>query len=174
MIYLLLGASGSGKTTLASCLRDLGIPELISTTTRPPRKGESEANPYYFVTKEQFEQIPMVEHTEYASNLYGTSQSEVSRVLSSGGSAFVIVDKNGVEAFKEIYGELCKVIYVYASPETVLDRMIERGDKLKDACDRVDHAERTGEFNNIDLADYCIINKDLDVAVRQLSAIVRD
>lgn len=171
-IYLLLGASGSGKTTLSQQLKDMGIPELISHSTRPMRDGESEENPYYFVAKQEFDSIDFVETTQYANNWYGTSKSEVDRVLSSGGSAFAIVDRHGVEEFKSIYGESVKVVFVYVSPDKVFDRMLVRGDKLSDVHQRVTHAERTGEYNNLDIADYCIINNDLDDALRQLRAIV--
>lgn len=174
VIFLLLGASGSGKTTLASCLRDLDIPELISHTTRQPRKGEVEGQTYYFVSRMQFEHTHMVESTEYAGNLYGTSEWEVDRVLSSGGSAFAIVDKHGAQAFKEIYGELCKVIYIWVSPLEAAGRMSVRGDSTEEVAKRVQHAIATGEFNNMDIADYCIINKDLDASLRQLSAIIRE
>lgn len=172
MIYLLLGPSGSGKSTLGSCLRDMGMPELISHSTRLMREGESECNPYHFVTREQFEQIPMIEYTEYAGNLYGTSKAEVERVLSRGSSAFVIVDRHGVEAFKEIYGDLVKVIYVYIEPMSLWERMKTRGDDDKLIRSRILHAIATGELNNLNIADYCILNKDLDASIRQLKAII--
>lgn len=172
MIYLLLGPSGSGKSTLGSCLRDMGIPELISHSTRPMREGESEGNPYHFVTREQFEQIPMVEYTKYAGNLYGTSKAEVERVLSRGSSAFVIVDRHGVEAFKELYGYLVRVIYVYAPTSVLWQRMEDRGDSIQSIRERLKHAVMTGETNNFNIADYCILNKDLDASIRQLKAII--
>lgn len=172
MIYLLLGPSGSGKTTLSSCLRDFDIPELISHSTRPMRKGESEANPYYFVTREQFEQIPMIESTEYNGQLYGTSKQEVERVLSSNSSAFAVVDRHGVEQFKHIYGELVKVIYIYIPPKLAAERMKSRGDSEDDIADRIRHAFHSGEFDNLEIADCCIVNKELDASLRQLKAIV--
>lgn len=171
-IYLLLGASGTGKTTLGNYLKEWGIPELISTTTRQPRQGEWEGNPYYFVTREQFDLIPMIEKTVYNDNLYGTSKAEVDQVLSSGGPAFAIVDRHGISAFQELYGDLCKVIYVWLTPITVLERMRARGDKEREAMKRMRHAIETEEFNNFAIADAVIVNKDLPSSLRQLKAIV--
>jgi guanylate kinase len=173
MIYLLLGPSGSGKTTLSQCLKETGIPELISHSTRPMRKGESEGSPYYFVTREQFEQVEMIEGTEYNGNLYGTSVSEVERVLSSSTCAFTIVDKHGAEQFKSLYGsEQVKIIYVYVPVKLAVERMRARGDSEDDIADRIRHAFRSGEFDNLEIADCCIVNKDLDASLRQLKAIV--
>lgn len=172
MIYLLLGPSGSGKTTLGAHLKEMGIPELISHSTRQPRPGEYDENPYYFVTHEQFALIPMIESTEYNGNLYGTSRQTVDFVLNFNNHAFAIVDKHGCEEFKRLYADSVKVIYVYVSPDDVWDRMILRGDKPRDVHERIVHAEKTGEFNNLEIADYCIVNKDLQASIRQLKAIV--
>ncbi len=172
-LYLLLGPSGAGKSTLGCYLKELGIPELISTTTRPMRKGEVEGLTYYFVTKEQFGSIPMIESTVYNDNSYGTSKAEVERVLSSNGSAYAIVDRHGVEQFKALYGsEQVKVIYVYVPVKLAVERMRARGDSEDNIADRVRHAFRSGEFDNLGIADYCIVNKELDESLRQLKAIV--
>ena len=173
-IYLLVGPSGSGKTTLAQYLKELGIPELISHTTRLMRPGEVQGETYYFVKHEDFAQIEMVEQTEYNFNLYGTSRREVERVLASNGCAFAIVDKAGVEQFKALYGERVKVIYIYVPVKLAVERMRARGDSEDDIADRIRHAFRSGEFDNLEIADYCIINKDLGASLRQLIAIVRE
>lgn len=171
-IYLIIGPSGAGKTTLAQYLKVFGVPELISHTTRQPRPGEIDGHTYYFVTQEQFDSIEMIESTVYNDNSYGTSKAEVERVLSSSGSAFAIVDKTGVEQFKAIYGDSVKVIYIYVPVKLAAERMRARGDSEDAIADRIRHAFRSGEFDNLGIADYCIVNKDLGVSLRQLKAIV--
>ncbi len=173
-IYLLVGPSGSGKTTLAQYFKELGIPELISHTTRLIRPGELQGETYYFVKHEDFAQIETVESTEYNFNLYGTSRAEVERVLSSNGSALAIVDKAGVEQFRALYSDLVKVIYIYVPVKLAVERMRARGDSEDDIADRIRHAFRSGEFDNLEIADYCIVNKELDASLRQLIAIVRE
>lgn len=168
MIYLLLGPSGSGKDTLAAFLEQWGIPKLISHTTRQPRKGEVEGKDYYFVSRQQFEAVSMIESTEYSDNLYGTAQSEVDRVLSSGGSAYAIIDKPGVYSFKAIYGDQCKVIYVWLPLVWLVDRLQKRGDSEGEIRKRVKHAIATGEMENFGIADYIIVNRDLEESKKLL------
>lgn len=172
MIWLLIGASGTGKTSLGNYLKGIGIPELISTSTRLPRAGESNGNPYFFVNQEQFNEIPMIEKTIYNGNSYGTSVAEVESKVANRRDCFAIVDRHGIEEFRKLYGEQVSVIFVYAAPGDVYDRMLARGDKIDDIYQRITHAENTGEFNNLGIADYCLVNKNLDDAERQLKEIV--
>jgi guanylate kinase len=173
MIYLLLGASGTGKTTLGNYLKQWGIPELISTTTRQPRQGESEGEPYYFVTEEEFRDTPMIEVTYYNHNWYGTSKAEVERVLSESNTAFSIVDAKGVDQFIKAFGDAVKVIYIWVEPAEAMRRMGNRGDKEDDIIRRIKQARDDNEFENFAFADYCIVNRNLEESLKQLRAIVQ-
>ena len=66
IIIVFGGPSGSGKTTLANLISNNRV---ITTTTRPMRKGERNGVDYYFVSKEQFEELirtnQLVEWNEY-------------------------------------------------------------------------------------------------------------
>lgn len=172
VLFLMLGPSGSGKTTIGQYLKSWGIPELVSHTTREPRNTEVNGVSYYFVSKREFDSIKMVEYTYYNNNYYGTSEDEVGRVLGKCNLAFVVADRHGIEYFKKLYGNVCKTIYVYTPMDMLYKRMSTRGDTEENVKDRIEHGLRTGEFDNLDIADYCIINKDLDTAVAQLRGIV--
>jgi len=174
MIYVLLGASGSGKSTLGRYLEELGVPEIKSHSTRPMRKGESQGNPYHFVTPSEFESIDMIEDTPYdGPNKYGTSKAEVKRVFAISDTAYAILDKHGVYAFKEYFGEdEVKVIYVYLPLVDLVERLKARGDSEAEIRKRVRHALATKELENHDIADYIIVNRDLDESKRQLRFMV--
>ena len=52
-LIILTGKSSSGKDTLARMLEQkYGYNFIVSTTTRPMRPGESDKNPYNFVSDE--------------------------------------------------------------------------------------------------------------------------
>jgi len=171
-IILLLGASGAGKTTLLQTLKDIDIPELISDTTRKPRDGEINGITYNFVTEREFDFNGMIEYTNYNGNYYGTSRCELRYKLNLSNKVCVICERHGAEEFKKIYGNAVKVIYIYAPIEDMVRHMRDRGDKEENIMNRVINAVNTKELDNIDIADYVIVNKNLDKSVKLLKNIV--
>lgn len=75
---------------------------------------------------------------------------------------------------EEVNGDICKVIYIYLNQSELYSRMKDRGDKYESIYDRLTHAHETGEFENIDIADYCIVNRDLAMSKRLLEVIVQN
>ena len=57
MIIALSGSSCSGKNTIIKELLNINksLEYIKSCTTRAPREGESEGNPYHFFTKDDFQ-----------------------------------------------------------------------------------------------------------------------
>ena len=78
-IIVITGVSGSGKTTLSQLFPVER--RIVSYTTRNPRPGEIDGIDYYFVTKEQGEEIKNSENsfedTCFAGNVYGITKDEV-------------------------------------------------------------------------------------------------
>lgn len=77
-LIVISGASGVGKGTVMRAMmekrKDLFF--SVSATTRPPRPGEVDGKDYYFVTRQDFEELirrgEMLEYDEHAKNYYGT------------------------------------------------------------------------------------------------------
>lgn len=171
-LYVLFGPNGAGKTTLAHRLKDFGIPEVISYTTRPIREGEVEAQDYYFVNQDTFRTINMMETTEYEGNYYGTAYDMVINTLKSG-NCFVIADANGANQFKQKLGTMyVKTICIWAGQSEVQQRMKQRGDTAAKIERRFRHSLAKGEFDSWKDADHVIINNNLDTAADQLLRIV--
>ena len=78
-IIVITGVSGSGKTTLSQLFPVER--RIVSYTTRNPRPGEIDGIDYYFVTKEQGEEIKNSENSFedacFAGNVYGVTKDEV-------------------------------------------------------------------------------------------------
>lgn len=103
-IVTITGPSLSGKSTLAQNLqrRNVGLEELISSTTRPRRDGEIDGKHYYFLTPEEFEGATMFHPpTIVAGNRYGLEQCEMDRVLSKGAIPMIVVDPYGANQFRQ-------------------------------------------------------------------------
>lgn len=167
-IILLMGASGSGKTTLGMFLRELGIPELISHTTRQPRVGEVEGDPYHFITKEEFDKIDKVEETEYAGNFYCLAKSEVEDKLKKFKRVYCITDSYGMQHIRQKYGDMVKVIYISVTLAEMKKRMKDRGDSEEVIEKRIQNAIKNNELGNGSKADSIVRNDNLLKAKRDL------
>ena len=100
-MIVLSGASASGKTEAAKMLMvKYGITKAITTTTRPMRKNEVNGKDYFFVTKEEFEQMikdeRFVEHTLYNGNYYGSTKDQIADGRS------VVIDLKGLKSYSSL------------------------------------------------------------------------
>ena len=160
-IIVLMGASGSGKTTIGIYLKELGIPEIISHTTRPKREGEVDGVTYYYVTKEEFDKIDRIEEVQYQDHFYCISRNEIENKFKTSDLLFVICDVNGMEQVKANYPDQVTVIYLYISMEEMEKRMRDRGDSEENIQKRLAYANATDELENGKFADVMIENTDL-------------
>lgn len=174
-IYILMGGSGTGKTTLGDYLKEIGVPEMISHTTRKMRVNEVDGITYHFITKDEFDTIDKIERTEYpknSGNMYCLSRSEVEGKLALHGKVFAITDRNGMEQVKEKYPDETVVIYLTISMDEMEKRMRNRGDSEEAIQLRLEQARVTKELENHAYADFVIENVELEESKRQLREIV--
>lgn len=171
-IIVLMGGSGTGKTTLGNFLKEQGIPEIISHTTRKKRVGEVDGETYYYVSVEEFEKIDRIEEVTYNGNHYCISRAEIENKLKQSDVVFVITDKNGMEQVRENFPEITTVVYIYISLDEMERRMYDRGDSEENVRSRINYAIEIKELENAKYADYSIENKDLAVSKKTLLEIV--
>lgn len=157
MIFIIMGPSGSGKTQVGEYLKKIGMEELVSHTTRTPRTGEVNGKAYHFVDERTFALVDKVEESVYAGNRYGVSKDEV-KTKCAHGDVFAVTDINGAMAFKRIYKEKVKVIYIYSSPGTLRKRMKARGDSKEAIRKRFLNYLQKGEPFNRFFANIVIDN----------------
>ena len=155
-IFALLGYMGVGKDTiLKQVLKDIDdVKPIISTTTRPMRKGETEGVEYYFINDTEFFRrgTDFVEqriyHTKVKENgvekdatwRYGIERAE----LEKDDYLIVIVDSVGYKELKNYVGNNKIVpIFISAPQEELKARALARGDleaevdrRLKDDYER--------------------------------------
>ena len=78
VIVVISGFSGAGKGTIVGRLMEKYRDKYslsISATTRQPRPGEEHGKHYFFISKEEFEDMiekdKLVEYAQYVGNYYG-------------------------------------------------------------------------------------------------------
>ena len=166
-IILLCGESGSGKTTIAKMLEESYNLKILESYTTRPKRQENEIG-HIFLTEEQFGEIKvkdMVAYTKFDGHKYCATQQQVEE------SDIYIVDKTGIETFKNCYKGRKKpiVLYIKTQEENRKKRMLERGDSLENIEKRLENDRNA--FKDIELiADYVINNdsKDLISLIRKI------
>lgn len=162
MILILCGKSGSGKDAiLRKLVSEHGYMPIISTTTRPPRFGETNGVEYYFTTKSNFlkliEQNELIEYRSYNTLVdnvpdvwyYGIEKRDFDDEV----NYVVILDIKGAREFIKYAGENnCVVQYIETSDDVRELRAKNRGSFNKPEWDRrleadaVDFSEEEIEF----------------------------
>ena len=108
-MFIVVGPSGAGKSSLVEqAVSDFDqLYDIVTCTTRPPRVGEKEGVPYFFLTQEEFEARKekgyFVEFARVHNHWYGTPRSEIEGAWARGFSVIMDVDIQGAEALKGDY-----------------------------------------------------------------------
>jgi len=133
MIFVFTGPDGSGRKTVGDMVgTTLGIPKVLSYTTRPRRAGEEEGQDYRFISRDAFLAAQadgeFIESTEIDGNLYGIKQADIEQLFRSAGCIYVVMNAAGARTLKQLYGEHVTRFFIYADRETVIKRQRSRGD----------------------------------------------
>lgn len=176
-IALLVGISGAGKDTIKKALLARpGFHEIISHTTRPPRRNEGVLEEddvdYHFVTnddvRQMLEEQQFVEAKFVHGTVYGTSAGELKKIP-EGEVAVTDVDVQGVSEYKAISGDVVAIFVVPPSYDIWLERLKRRyatnEEFMREWPKRRDSAIK--ELTRaLELPYYhCVINDDLGRAV---------
>lgn len=172
-VYAIIGPPASGKTTIVKHLKAQHIPVLISHTTRDPKKDEKQGEYYYFVSKEEFFKLNLVERVSYSGRLYGLTRDEVLNKVKVHPVSVIDIDIDGFQQLKKLLGERMESIYILIDKDTILERCISEGDRLEEIKKRLEYAEKAGEFNNWQIADHVVKNTGtLESTLRQMLAVM--
>ena len=154
-MLLLCGKSCTGKSTIIEELRKLGIKEVVSYSTRPPRPGEVDGIAYHFITKEEFfekeKQGFFAETTSYnvASGEtwhYGSAMEDLTD------DKVIIVNPHGLKQIRKMKQLNPIAFHIIVSKTTIMDRAKKRGDNTDEVLRRL-IADDFEDINNyIDFA----------------------
>lgn len=176
-LYTVSAPSGAGKTSLVNALleRCEGLQVSVSHTTRPIRPGETDGINYHFVTEAEFsamlDRAAFLEHAQVFGNFYGTSQHWVEEQLAAGSDVILEIDWQGAAQVKHLLPETRAIFILPPSRETLEQRLTSRGQDER-AIIESRMAEAVQEMSHYIESDFLVVNRDFDVALADLVAIV--
>jgi len=170
MWYCFLGPSGAGKSSVAKIL---GLPEIVSTTTREMRDGEEDGVHYHFTTRQKFCELDMAERAEYSGNWYGLQTKHLEEA-DNGQPHSIVLEKQGILQIRKLYPGMLKVIYITGTAEQLVRNMRRRGDNDKEIINRLITIIDTNELANADLADLIVVGDTVDDLVRPIRKFIQD
>lgn len=175
-LFVISGASGVGKSTVLAKVmqskQDLQF--SVSATTRPPRQGEVEAVSYYFVSKQQFEEMirqdAFLEYDAHMDNYYGTPKAQLEEKLLTG-DVILDIDPNGAFNVRRSWPEAVLIFIAPPSVEELERRLRSRGDTDEDQIrvrlDRVQWEMEQGQKY-----DYIVVNDRVDTCADEILNII--
>jgi guanylate kinase len=176
-LTVLSGPSGVGKDAVVAAVR-VRHPDVwvsVSVTTRPPRPSETDGVEYHFVDRSEFARLVdaglLLEHAEYAGNLYGTPRLPVERRLAEGRPALLVIELQGMRQVRKVMPDGQFVFLAPPSWEELVRRLVGRGTEPEDVQrQRLDQAR-------IELAaeaefDVTIVNDSVEHAADELVLLI--
>ena len=179
LLFVLSAPSGTGKDTVINALKQQGMNFYVvpSITTRPPRPGESEGNPYHFVSQETFERMvnqnELLEYANVHGNWYGQPRKLIRDTLSAGWDVLLKIDVKGAATIRSKVSDAIFIFLIPGSLEELTQRLEGRQTETEEELQRrLDDARK--ELAEQHWYDYLVTNRDghLQEAVDCLRAIV--
>jgi len=184
-IIVICGFSSSGKDSLTKYISEnYNYKTVISYTSRNMRENESEGNPYYFISKEQF--ISMIENNEFIEcRKYNTLVNNVEDVWYYGVhknsinldkySYIVVLDILGLIEFKKYYNKNVLSFFIDVDDLERKSRCINRNSfdetewnrRLKD-----DNTQFTKEIIEKEV-DHIVPNYDFKLCANEIINIIK-
>lgn len=179
IVMIISGPSGVGKDAVVNRMRQRGVPfQFVTTvTSRRQRHDEVHGRDYYFVSKEQFEELisrdALLEHATVYGEYKGVPRDQIERALACGSDVVLRLDVQGAATVKNIIPSAVSVFIVPPSMNDLARRLLRRNTEADaEVADRIATAEaelkRSSEF------DYLVVNRDghLDEVVDIINAIL--
>lgn len=165
IISIMNCGSGSGKTVVVNKLLEISdaFERVVTYTTRTPRPGEINGKDYYFVTKKEFRALikkgELLEYTIYAGNYYGTTKSNVQKILDSGKNAVIIITSDGADAIKREFPNISYNVGIVRDKAMLIKAILDRDVPEQDKLNRIIQLE--DDLKDLKKSDYCINNIDI-------------
>ncbi|MCP4704607.1 MAG: guanylate kinase [candidate division Zixibacteria bacterium] len=179
-IVIISSPSGGGKSSICRKILKKNKKDnwqfSVSTTTRPPRKNETDGIEYNFVNHAQF--LNLKKKNEFAESCqvhrfyYGTSRKPLEKVLKKGGVMLLDVDVKGAKKLKEQFPTALTIFILPPSKLELKKRLKRRGTEDNTHLE-IRRKRALNEMKLYKRFEYVVINKDLKTAVDEVDMIIK-
>jgi guanylate kinase len=178
LMLVLSSPSGAGKTTLSRMLlkADRGVELSVSVTTRLKRRGEINGRDYDFIDRPRFDAMvkggDLLEWAEVFNHCYGTPRRPVEKALRAGRDVLFDIDWQGTQQLREKARDDLVSVFILPPSARELERRLKR--RAQDSRDVIKSrmAKAAGEMSHWPEYDYVVVNRDIDEAFREVTAIL--
>jgi len=176
-LTVLSGPSGVGKDAVLAAVRRRHPDVWVSTsvTTRAPRPTETDGIEYHFVSRDRMAELidagELLEHADYAGNLYGTPRRPVLDRLTEGRPAFLVIELQGMRQVRKLMPDAQFVFLAPPSFEELERRLVGRGTEPAEVVrQRLDQARI--EMASESEFDVRLVNDEVERAADELVALI--
>ena len=178
-MVIIAAPSGAGKSSFVDRItRD--VPRLCDTvtyTTREMRAGETEGNPYHYVSKAKFlelrDQNFFAEFAVVHENLYGTPYHQLEDAWAQDRVIIMDVDIQGAATFKKKFPDSVSIFIIPPSIDELRRRVTKRDGKVPHDIElRMATAAR--ELQHAPEFDFQLVNDQFDKSYQEFKKIIED
>jgi len=173
-MIILSSPSGAGKTTLVKKIsQEKNYKISVSHTTREPRENEINGKDYFFVSKNEFQELinqnAFLEFAEVFKNLYGSTKQQVFNDLENGHNVLFDIDWQGAQQIREqtLSYDLISFFILPPSKKVLLQRLISRGENKEDNI-KIRMEEFDKDIKHWEEYDFVVINEDLNICFKEI------
>ncbi len=175
-LFVISGASGVGKSTVLRHVmekrKDLRF--SVSATTRAPRPGEVDGESYYFVSKQDFEDMiakdAFLEYDAHMENYYGTPERQLEEKLQTG-SVILDIEPNGAFQVRQKRKDAVLIFIAPPSLEVLESRLRGRGDTSEEQI-KLRMQRALWETEQGEKYDYTVINDRVEACADEILTII--
>ena len=176
-LIVISGLSAAGKGTIAKELiaRYDNFVLSISATTREKRGNEIDGRDYFFVTKNEFEDMikndELLEYANYVNNFYGTPKKYVNDMINKNKNVILEIEMQGALQVKKIFDKAVLIFFIPKDAKTQRERLITRNrETVEQIEERIRQAIIDADYAKY--YDFIIVNDDIEVAIKDVENIV--
>ena len=177
LLVVFCGPSGVGKDSLLQRLLEVN-PQIrlsVSATTRSPRGEEQHGKDYFFLSKEEFQEMidqdGMLEYALYCENYYGTPRQPVEEGIKQGQDVILEIEVQGGAQVRQQNPASVSIFVLPPSMKVLSQRLHKRGTDSEEVIQKRLQKARE-EIRRADQYDYVVMNDDLEECVQEICEIL--